>query len=325
MIQNDTSLSDAQILTSLVRLKGVGNRKALDLLAAMPERRDSTDTHQVFISFARDYPGTEKAHEDIWNKSVQRVQDSHDIGVRIITFNDSEYPERLRRTPDPPAVLFVKGQVEALHQLCSVAIVGTRKPSIRGERAAWKAGTLAAESDVSVVSGLALGCDARAHGGCVEREGIGVAVLAHGLDRVYPAANRDLAERILEFNGCLVSEYPVGAGPSKWAFAYRDRIQSGLSDRVLVIETDVKGGTMHTVRYAKEQERPLGCIDLPARGNRKLIGEETATSIYDEESLSYFLTGSVALAEEYQEPALDSEEVNSIEDSGQMRWTFGSA
>ena len=150
-----------------------------------------------------------------------------------------------------------------------------------------------------MVSGLALGCDAKAHEGCVEAKGAGVAVLAHGLDRVYPAANRELADRLLICGGCLVSELPVGVKPARWTFAYRDRIQSGLSDRVLVIETDVKGGTMHTVDFSLKQERPLACIDHPqqfhsasqTQGNRRLIQEGSAVGIVDQTALERFLRG----------------------------------
>ena len=143
-----------------------------------------------------------------------------------------------------------------------------------------------------------------AHEGCLEAQGIGVAVLAHGLDMVYPAANRGLAERLLDRGGCLASEYPVGTTPVRSAFAERDRIQSGLSDGVLVIETDVRGGTMHTVRFARDQGRALACIEHPqryrsedeTRGNRKLIEEGSARPIPDGDSLTDFLNGLKPLA-----------------------------
>ncbi|MCH8275856.1 MAG: DNA-processing protein DprA, partial [Armatimonadetes bacterium] len=155
----------------------------------------------------------------------------------------------------------------------------------------------AAEAGFAIVSGLAHGCDTYGHEGCLEGHGVAVGVLAHGLDRVYPAANRDLAERLLESGGCLVSEYPVGVRPMRAAFAERDRIQSGLSDGVLVIETDVKGGTMHTVRFSRDQGRPLACIDHPEKwlgeektmGNQKLIKDGWATPIPDGDALARFL------------------------------------
>jgi DNA processing protein len=121
--------------------------------------------------------------------------------------------------------------------------------------------------------------------------------MAHGLDKVYPAANRDLAARLLDCGGCLVSEYPLGTTPIRTAFAERDRIQSGLADGVLVIETDVKGGTMHTVRFSRDQHRPLACVAHPenwlieekTRGNQKLIRDGWAVSVPDAPALLAFL------------------------------------
>ena len=138
--------------------------------------------------------------------------------------------------------------------------------------------------------------------GCLSKDGTGVAVLAHGLDRVYPARNRDLADRLLESGGCWASEYPVGIQPARAAFVDRDRIQSGLADGVLVVETDLNGGTMHTVRYCQQQRRRLACIDHPerwrhhppARGNRRLLEMVDAVPIADAEDLARFF-GALAL------------------------------
>jgi DNA processing protein len=136
-----------------------------------------------------------------------------------------------------------------------------------------------------VVSGLALGCDTQGHRGCLEESGTAVAVLAHGLDEVHPNANRPLAEEIVAKGGCLVSEYPIGTEPKPNQFITRDRIQSGLSDAVVVIETGVNGGSMHTVRFAKRQRRLVMCIvpthdpgaEEQTSGNRLLLDKHQAT------------------------------------------------
>ena len=252
------SLQDARILLSLARLKRVRNRKVLDLFCSAAERRNNLTPRDVFLSLAEEWSGVSSTYERAWEESGFRLQRTCDAGIQVIPFFGSEYPKRLRQIDDPPVVLFVKGEIQALHASESIAIVGTREPTPLGECAAERAGKLAAEAGVAVVSGLALGCDTKAHQGCVDANGIGVAVLANGLDRVYPAGNRDLANQILDCGGCLVSESPVGTKLTRWAFAYRDRIQSGLSDRVLVIETDVKGGTMHTVKYSPTAAAGLG-------------------------------------------------------------------
>ncbi len=294
-----TSLQEARVLLSLTMMKGVRNRRALQLFDSVAEERSYMAPRDLFFSLAERLPGSSSMQEWAWEHSGLRLQETCEAGIQVVPFSAGHYPQRLRQIDDPPAVLFVKGEVQTLHEAKSVAIVGTREPTSLGERAALTAGRLAAEAGIVVVSGLALGCDTRAHQGCVDANGTGVAVLANGLDRVYPAANRELASRILDGGGCLVSESPVGAKLTRWAFAYRDRIQSGLSDRVLVIETDVKGGTMHTVKYSHQQQRPVGCINHPeqflsaskTRGNQMLIGDGAAVGISDQEELGSFIMG----------------------------------
>ena len=299
MTSDTPYLQDAQVLLSLARLKGMRNRKALELFDSSVIRRDQMAPLDFFLSLAEEWAGSSSTHELAWQQVGRQLQRTYDAGIEVIPFPSSDYPDRLRQIDDSPVVLFAKGNTKALCAPASVAIVGTREPTSLGERAAERAGCLAAEASVIVVSGLALGCDTKAHQGCVDAGGIGVAVLANALNRVYPAENSDLADQLLDKGGCLVSENPVGAKLSRWAFAYRDRLQSGLADRVLVIETDVKGGTMHTVKYSRQQRRPLGCIDHPqeflsapkTRGNQMLIQNGTAAAISNSESLSSFIVG----------------------------------
>ena len=147
-----------------------------------------------------------------------------------------------------------------MHERALVAIVGTREPTHHGQKAAMALGVRAAQDRIPVVSGLALGCDTLGHQGCVEANGTAIAVMAHGLDHLYPKANRGLAHDILETGGALVSEHPPGVKPTRWFFASRDRLQSALSDIVIVVETGLKGGTQHTIRAALEQRKILACV-----------------------------------------------------------------
>jgi DNA processing protein len=246
--------------------------------------------------FMRPVP-TEQEFVQALKKAEFQLEESSAAGISAFSLHDKEYPARLRMTPDPPAVLFVKGNAAALQKLEAIAIVGTREPTDYGESVARTSGNTAAQVGFVVVSGLAHGCDTFAHEGCLEASGAGVAVMAHGLDKVYPAANRELAARLLDSGGCLVSEYPVHAAPARSAFAERDRIQSGLSEGVLVIETDTVGGTMHTVRFCRDQGRRLACIQHPkkwlneekTRGNQKLIADRWAVPIRDNDALLDFL------------------------------------
>lgn len=219
-------------------------------------------------------------------------------GVHVVPFTHRAFPDRLRRIPDPPVILYVRGDIASLHGEMGVAIVGTREPSNSGGEWAHDVGRIVAELGHVVVSGLAKGCDTSAHEGCVDAGGVGVGVLAHGLHYVYPKENTSLAERLVDLGGCLVSEYPVGARARRGAFVERNRLQTGLSDLLLVAETAVKGGTMHTVGFAREQGRPVGCYYSHSEswqrqdsslGNLQLINDGTAEAVKDIPSLHRLL------------------------------------
>lgn len=237
------------------------------------------------------------SYKDI-EESLRRVDNiltrSDNEFIKPICFDDQEYPELLRHLgPDAPVVLFVKGDVDILHEEKKVAVIGTRKNSTYG----WKAGTHITKQFVEngyvIVSGLAIGCDTIAHKACLESGGKTIAVMAGGLDSIYPKENRGLAEEIVD-NGCLISEYPIGTRSLANYFVERDRIQSGLSKGVVVIETDVKGGTMHTVKFGMDQGRPVACIkyrnDIVSQsnaGNRMLISRGSAFSLESDNIESY--------------------------------------
>lgn len=219
-----------------------------------------------------------------------------DVGISIIGIDDREFPQQLRAIVNPPLILYIKGNINCLEPERSVAVIGTRQPTNYGRRMGIRIAKRFAEQDLIVVSGLAIGCDTAGHQGCLQGKGRTVAVLAHGLDTIYPSENRELSQRILDSGGCLVSEYPIGNKPFKNQFVERDRIQSALSSAVVIIETDIKGGTMHTARFCLEQKRVLACIDYKgeyrsekSRGNEQLIAEEKAISLQNSEDLKIFI------------------------------------
>jgi DNA processing protein len=184
-------------------------------------------------------------------------------GINLISVVDSQFPQQLKLINNPPLLLYIKGDLNCLQPSSSVAVIGTRKPTQFGRYSAWHIGFTLAKSDLIVVSGLALGCDTSAHKGCLQAQGKTLAVMAHGLHTTYPRQNRVLAEQILEQGGCLISEYPYGENPQPSYFVARDRIQSGLSSAVIVIETDMQDGTWHTVKFALAQQRMLACLAHP--------------------------------------------------------------
>ena len=142
-------------------------------------------------------------------------------------------------------------------------------------------GEIFAEKFFNVVSGLALGCDVSAHKGCLDKLGFTTAVLAHGLDTVYPKENTEIADQIVKSGGILISEYYVGQTSRPNYFIERDRIQAALSDGIIVVETDQKGGTMHTTGFAKEYDKLIGVFKHPdttkphrmMEGNKLLVSE----------------------------------------------------
>jgi DNA processing protein len=225
-----------------------------------------------------------KISKNDWSNAQNNAQKIFDIsealGIKIVNYFDENYPSRLRSISDPPQILYYKGDIDFLSKNLTIAVVGTREPTEYGMRAAESLGELLANCDIPVVSGLASGCDAYAQQGCVN----------NGLDHIYPKQNENLSCQILSEKGCLISEYPPGVRSTRFSFVDRDRLQSGLSDGIIVVETGVKGGTMHTVNYSLKQNRLLGCVSHPpeyltlpqSSGNQVLISERKATPIFTE-------------------------------------------
>jgi DNA processing protein len=243
-------------------------------------------------------------------ESILRKCSNHCISV--VGWFDDRFPALLRQMPDPPPVVFVRGDLAALSGL-AIAVIGTRQPARASSRYAHRLGEILSQNDITVVSGLAIGCDTAAHKGALDASGRTVAVLAHGLDTVYPARNRALAEDITSNGGCLVSEYPPETPPQRRFFVERDRLQSGLGDGVIVVESSLKGGSMHTARFCKEQKRVLGAISGSIAnhdknrfsGNLELISSKEAMEITDADSLDWFIEQCRALRNQVEETATD--------------------
>ena len=191
-----------------------------------------------------------------------------------IALGDDDYPELLSQLNDPPSLLYVRGNKDALH-LPALAIVGSRNPTSGGARNAFEFSRHLAKCGFCIVSGLAHGIDAAAHRGALDAGASTVAFLGHGIDIVYPASNRELADAIVA-NGALVSEYPPGAPPLQGYFPQRNRLISGLSLGTLVVEAARRSGSLITARLASEQGREVfalpGSIHNPmARGCHQLL------------------------------------------------------
>lgn len=211
-------------------------------------------------------------------------------GNHVLTLTDPDYPRQLLEIPDPPAVLYVKGRTDLLAG-AALAIVGSRNATPQGIANAESFARAASRAGVTIVSGLALGCDAAAHRGGLDGAGSTVAVIGTGADRIYPARNLSLAHAIAE-NGAIVSEFSLGTPPLAANFPRRNRMLAGLARGVLVVEAADRSGTLITARLAAEQGRDVfaipGSIHSPlSKGCHKLIKQgaklvESAQEVLEE-------------------------------------------
>ena len=205
--------------------------------------------------------------EKLWDKITSQ-------GIKILTWDDELYPPRLKEIEQPPPVLYARGEILPEDHF-AVAIVGTRKVTSYGRQVTEELSAFLAANGVTVVSGLARGVDAVAHSAAIKAGGRTVAVLGSGVDRIYPPENRAIAEQIIS-RGALVSDYPVGTAPESTNFPPRNRIISGLSLAVVVIEAGETSGALITAEFAAEQGREVfavpGSILAPqSKGTNKLI------------------------------------------------------
>lgn len=186
--------------------------------------------------------------------------------IKKIGFEDKDYPVLLKKISDPPKVLYFCGRLPFPKEKC-FAVVGTRRCSAYGKEAALNMAGGLARAGLTVVSGLMWGIDSFAHLAAVEEKKRTIAVLGTGLDErsFYPKQNLGLAKRILQGGGCILSEYPAGTHGSKFTFPRRDRIISGLSLGVLVIEAKEKSGALITANFSRKQKRPVFAFPGPAQ------------------------------------------------------------
>jgi len=217
----------------------------------------------------------------------QLMEKIEQLGLSVITVNDPAYPRRLKEIHSPPSLLYIMGKLPA-HLDLALAVVGTRKTSPYGRTVTPTLVGALARTGVIIVSGLALGIDALSHQAALDAGGQTIAVLGCGLDEIYPMTNRQLAEEIVSRGGALVSEYPPGMPPLKQNFPARNRIISGLSRGVLVIEGSEDSGSLITAKCAIDQNRdvlavPGNIMSKTSAGPNNLIkmGAKAVTSAED--------------------------------------------
>lgn len=243
-------------------------RALLDVFGSIPALLDAspadwTEAKGIGPSLA------EKIHPKLQQVDVAAEEKrAGKVGARMITRVDPDYPKALTEIHDPPLVLYVRGTLEP-GDLHSIAVIGSRRCTHYGTQSADRLSFQLAKQGYTVVSGLARGIDAAAHQGALKGGGRTIAVMGTGIDQVYPTEHESLASRIIE-NGAVITEFPVGFKPTRQSFPQRNRIVSGLSKAILVVEAARGSGAMMTVDFATEQGRSVmavpGRIDNPSAG-----------------------------------------------------------
>jgi DNA processing protein len=238
---------------------GVGPRAATKLLERFGSAESVFRATRSELELLRLRPETIQSilNREFYEKAVEEFEKVKLAGGDILILDDGSYPNLLREIADPPIVLYVKGNWrECLERTC-VAIVGSRRCSTYGENAAEMLARDLAEHEICVVSGFARGIDSAAHRGALLGKGKTIAVFGTGIDNIYPKENARLASEILDAGGALLTQFPLRTPPLKDNFPYRNRIISGLSYGVLIVEASEKSGSLITARLAMEQNRDV--------------------------------------------------------------------
>jgi len=241
---------------------GVGPRVTARLLEHFGSAEAIFDAPRRELALLRLTPESIEsiANRELHERAEREIENVRKLGGDILVLDDGVYPTLLRETYDPPVVLYVKGEwAESLEKPC-VAIVGSRRCSTYGQNAALMLARELAERGLTIVSGLARGIDAAAHRGALEAGGRTVGVMGTGLDQIYPRDHKKLADDILQNKGALVTQFPLGTPPVSENFPYRNRVISGLSLGIVVVEAAENSGSLITARLAMEQNREVFAV-----------------------------------------------------------------
>jgi DNA processing protein len=282
------SLADWLRLTLIPGIGGETQRKLLTAFG-LPETIFSAG-RQALTSIVGDKAARLLLDTDNHPAVEQALVWSDAPGQHLVCLADPDYPQTLLQIPDPPTLLYVRGRLDLLNS-AALAMIGSRNPTPQGSQNAERFAAALAQAGLTVTSGLALGIDAAAHRGALTASGNTVAFIGTGIDRIYPATNRQLAIEIAA-RGSIISEFPLGTPPVAANFPRRNRLIAGLSLGALVVEATVDSGSLITARLASEQGREVfaipGSIHSPqSRGCHKLIKQgaklvETVQDVLDE-------------------------------------------
>src|SRR5262252_1049195 len=241
---------------------GIGPRVTARLLEHFGSAESIFDAPRRELALLRLSPETIEsiAGRELHNRAEAEIEKVRRLGGDILVLDDGVYPALLRETYDPPVTLYVKGAWDECLERPTVAIVGSRRCSTYGQNAALMLARELAQRGVTIISGLARGIDAAGHRGALEGGGRTVAVMGTGLEQVYPRDHRKLADEILQHKGALLTQFPLATPPVSENFPYRNRVISGLSLGVVVVEAAENSGSLITARLAMEQNREVFAV-----------------------------------------------------------------
>ena len=280
------------------------------------------DPENIYFADAPQYEGlkgvSERMVRALSDKSLRRAEEIISLceqkNITWLTLQDADYPERLRQMPDPPPVLYIRGKLPPVDELCAVAVVGTRKATPYGLKMAAKIGAELARGGGLVVSGLAAGVDSAAMEAALRVGAQAIGVVGTAIDKIYPAKNKELFART-ERAGAVVGEYPPGYHTWPDSFRIRNRIISALSVATLVVEADEHSGALITARHALEQNRDVYAVpcnaDAPGGGGvNRLIAEGAGVVTRGEDILRAYDNRFVLTPLRSEAPAPDTADIH---------------
>ena len=282
-----------EIIIALSFVKGIGKVKTKKILTSL---QNFNLTNEEFIDHIKN-ENMIKENEIVFfkqylSKADKILEITNNSKIKVINYFEEQFPKQLKTIPNSPIQLFIKGNIDSLNNFeKSIAVIGTRNPTEISKKIAFEIAEKFSNKDYVIVSGLAKGCDTAAHEGCIKNNGSTVAVLAHGLHDIFPKSNLGLSEKIIISGGCLVSEYFHGREPEDYFFIERDRIQSGLSSSIVLVESEIDGGSMHTINFAKAQNRNIYAMRPVGNsnsflGNKKVIDDKIAIEFQNTQHLT---------------------------------------
>lgn len=295
-----------ELILALEMIKGVGPKTVLKFFETVKPQMildNYRNLHRNTIINKRINEGELDYRE--WKNLLEKAHDlrmkTENLGITVLNYQDQSYPDNLRSLNHYPLVIYVKGNLEAL-QGPSVGFIGTRRPTELGHKMSERMAYQFAKDGLTVVSGLSIGTNTAAHRGALNAGGKTVAILGESLEQpIYPKENVGLAQEILDNGGAIMSTYSLGAIVRRQFLAARDEWESGLSDGLVVVETDQNGKTESALQHAFKQGRPVGMLDHSqypkiddvmrieqAIGNQEFIQKKRAMPLWDKESLRDF-------------------------------------